>query len=191
MTKVIALQMLVRDDDTQRIEEGLNEMLAAAQSPVDPDAKAQPWIAGWSIKRIDLVNEVVEKAVAASVKDIGSLLEQQFVICFGGTKPGEQFYSSSYGPTSLELATKFSVASVREELGLTEQEWHEWKDKTKAYVIKAPYYLRRYTAKVFDAHAGEQGQIKEIELWAANDEDVRDMVERDYACENILSVKAT
>ena len=135
MAKVITLQVLVRDDDTQRIEDGLQDMLAAAQSPVDPDAEDQPWLAGWSIKSIDPVNEVVEKAVAAGVEDLDSLLEQRFVICFAGAKPDEQFYSSSYGPTSLDLATQFSAASVREELGLTEQGWQEWKDKTKVYII--------------------------------------------------------
>lgn len=191
MAKVITLQVLVRDDDTQRIEEGLQDMLAAAQSPVDPDADTQPWLAGWSIKSIDPVNEVVEKAMAAGVEDLGSLLEQQFVICFAGAKPDEQFYSSSYGPTSLDLATPFSAASVREALGLTEQGWQEWKDKTNAYVTKAPHGLTRYTAKVFDAQAGEQGELKAVELWAANDEHARELVEKDHAYENIVSVRAS
>lgn len=191
MAKVITLQILVRDDDTQRIEEGLKDMLAAAQSPVDPDADTQPWLAGLSIKSIDSVNEAVEKAVAGGVEDLDSLLDQQFVICFAGAKPDEQFYSSSYGPTSLDLATKFSAASVREELGLTEQGWQEWKNTTKAYITKAPYYLSRYTAKVFDAQAGEQGQLKAVELWAPNDEQARELVAKDHAYENIVSVRTS
>lgn len=191
MAQVITLQILVRDDDTQRIEEGLKDMLAAAQSPVDPDADAQPWLASWSIKSIDSVNEVVEKAVAGGGPDLANVLDQQFVICFPGTKPDQQFYSTAYGPTSLDLATKFTAGSIREAVGLTEQEWQEWKTKTKAYITKAPYYLTRYTVKVFEGQPGEQGRLKETELWAANDEQARDMVEREYASENIVSVRAS
>lgn len=189
MAQVITLQILVCDDDTRRIEEGLKDMLAAAQSPVDTDADAQPWLASWSIKSIESVNEAVDKAVAAGGEDLANVLDQQFVICFAGTKPDQQFYSSSYGPTSLDLATKFTAGSIREAMGLTEQGWHEWKAVTKAYITKAPYYLTRYAVKVFDGQPGEQGQLKETELWAANDEQARDMVERDHAYENIVSVR--
>jgi len=190
MAQIITLQILVRDDDTQRIEEGLKDMLAAAQNPVDPDEDTQPWLASWSIKNIGPVNEVVEKAVAAGGADLATVLEQQFVICFAGAQQHEQFYTS-YGPASLDIATKFSAASVREELGLTAQEWQEWKAKTKAYITQAPHGLTRYTAKVFDAQAGEQGQLMVTELWAANVEHARDLVERDHACENIVSVRAS
>lgn len=190
MAKVITLQIIVRDNDEQRIEEGLKDMLTAAQSPVDPDyADAQPWLATWSIKSIEPLNELVEKFVATDREELPTILEQEFVICFAGAQPEDQFYSSNYGPSSLDLATKFSAASVREDLGLTEDSWQEWKSKTKAYITTAPYGLTRYTAKIFDDHLGEQGQLKVIELWAANDENARGMVERDYACENIVSVK--
>lgn len=192
MAKVITLQIIVRDNDEQRIEEGLKDMLTAAQSPVDPDdADAQPWLAAWSIKSVEPLNELVEKFVVTDREELPTILEQEFVICFAGAQPEDQFYSSTYGPSSLDLATKFSAASVREALGLTEDSWQEWKIKTKAYITTTPYGLTRYTAKIFDDHLGEQGQIKVIELWAANDENARDMVERDYAGENIVSVRAS
>jgi hypothetical protein len=192
MAKVITLQIIVRDNDEQRIEEGLKDMLTAAQSPVDPDyADAQPWLATWSIKSIEPLNELVEKFVATDREELPTILEQEFVICFAGAQPEDQFYSSNYGPSSLDLATKFSAASVREALGLTEDSWQEWKSKTKAYITTTPYGLTRYTAKIFNDHLGEQGQIKVIELWAANDENAREMVEQDYACENIVSVSAS
>ena len=73
MAQVITLQILVRDDDSQRIKEGLQDMLAAAQSPVDPDTDAQPWLAGWSIMSIDPVNVVVEKAVAGGGENLASV----------------------------------------------------------------------------------------------------------------------
>ena len=134
MAKVITLQVIVRDDDTQRIEEGLKDMFASAQSPVDPDALEHPWLASWSIKNIKPVNEEVEMAV-------------------------------------------------------TEQGWQEWKAKTKDYITQATHGLIRYKARVVDTQAEEQGQLKEVELWAASDDDARELVEKDYAYEDIVSVK--
>lgn len=193
MAQVITLQIIVRDDDAQRIEEGLNEMLSESQRcPEELESDGcEPWLASWSIKSIEPVNEVVEKAVIVDGEELPTILEQEFVICFAGAQPGDQFYSSTYGPSSLDLATKFSAASVREALGLTEDGWQAWKAKTKAYITKAPYGLTRYTAKVFGDHLGERGQIKVVELWAASDKSARDIVERDYAGENIVSVRAS
>lgn len=193
MAQVITLQIIVRDDAAQRIEEGLNEMLSESQRCPDEleSEGCEPWLASWSIKSIEPVNEVVEKALTAGGEELQTILEQEFVICFAGAQPVDQFYSSTYGPSSLDLATKFSAASVREALGLTEDGWQEWKAKTKAYITKAPYGMTRYMAKVFDDRLGEQGRLQDVELWASKDAHARDMVERDYAFENIVSVRAS
>lgn len=193
MAKLITLQLLVRDNDEQRIEDGVRDMLTQAQTPVDPDdPDTKPWLATWSVKGIESVNEVVEAALVAGGQDLECVLEQQFVICFAGAIPEEAFYSSTYGPTSFDLATKFSAASVREELGLSEEGWQEWCAKTKAYVTQAPYGLTRYAAKVMvPGPTGEAGkeQIKTIEFWAEGEDHAREKIEGLYACENIVSVR--
>lgn len=194
MAKVITLQILVRDNDEQRIEDGLKDMLTAAQSLVDPDDQdPKPWLASWSIKNVDSVNEAVEAALESGGEELESILEKEFVICFGGARIDEAFYSSAYGPTSLDLAKKFSAASVRECLGLTEQGWQEWLDKNKAYVVQTPYGLTRYTAKFLEPSSqGESALsgIKTLEFWASDDDQARDKVEQAYPCENIISVKS-
>lgn len=190
MAQVITLQILVRDDDTRRIEEGLKDMLAGAQSPVDPDADTQPWLASWSIKSIASANEAVEKAVAAGVEDLDTLLEQQFVICFAGATSDKAFFSSEYGPVPLDLATIYTAESIHDPyIDRMGGGWRQWKADNNAYVTKAPHGLTRYTAKVFDAQVGAQGQLKAVELWATSDEHAREMVEKGYAHENIVSVR--
>lgn len=190
MAKIITLKILVRDDDTQRIEEGLKDMLAAAQSPVDPEADTQPWLAGWSIKSIDPVNDVIEKAVTAGVEDLDSLLEQQFVICFAGATSDKAFFSSEYGAVPLDLATIYTAESIHDPyIDRMGGGWRQWKADNNAYVTKAPFGMSRYIAQVFEAQAGEQGQIKVTELWAANDEKARELVERDHDYKNIVSVR--
>lgn len=196
MTRVITLQLLVRDDDEVRIEEGLREMFTVAQTPVDAeDEDLRPWLASWSIKRIEAVNEVVAAELAGGAAARRSILDGEFVICFAGARAEEAFYSSTYGPTSLDLATKFSAASVRDALGVTEQGWLEWCNKNRAYVTRAPYGLARYTAQIRmsnpqgeDAEALEHHKL--VEVWATDAEAARVSLEVIHGRGNIVSVRA-
>lgn len=195
MAKLITLQLLVRDDDEQRIKDGLRDMLMHAQTPVDPDdLDAKPWLATWAIHSVDSVNAAVDEALAIGGDDLVSVLETEFVICFAGASLQESFYSSLYGPTSLDRATKFSAASVREALGVNEQDWQEWSAKTRAYVTQAPYGRTRYVANVMvpASTGGAAGaeQLKTIEFWADGEDHAREKIEGLHGSGNIVSVRS-
>lgn len=50
MAKIVTLELLVNSDDESEIADGLNDMLRAAQSPVDPDQDGiTPWIVDWRL----------------------------------------------------------------------------------------------------------------------------------------------
>lgn len=193
MAKLINLQLLVRDDDEQRIEDGVRDMLMQARTPVDPDdPDVKPWLATWSVKGIDSVNDAVAQMLGQDSEAIDAILETQFVICFAGASLDQAFYSSNFGPSALDLATKFTAASVCEALGLGEQDWRRWCDANKAYVTPAPYGLARYAAKVMvpgELEVAGAEEVKSIELWASDEQQARESVEATYGRDYIVSVR--
>lgn len=193
MAHIITLQLLVRDNDEENINQALQEMLTEAQSPVDPDdEEVQPWLASWSIKSIDPANEAVEEALLIRGEEVESILDKDFVICFAGSPAHMAFRSNDYGPVCLDLATKYGPTSICSSLNLLGEQWQEWKDRTRAYVTIAPYGLQRFTAKVMgEAIPGRETEaaLKAFELWANSGEQARAKVEKIYSHENIISVR--
>lgn len=193
MAQIITLQILVRDNDEERIKQGITDMLTVAQTPVDPDdQESQPWLASWSIKDIEPANEAVEEVLAGGGHEVDSILEKDFVVCFAGQPDNLAFRSKELGPVSLDLATKYGPTSIRIVNGVMEQEWQTWKQSTRAYISIAPYGLKRFVAKVMDAaEPGREAEaaLKAFELWAETGEDAREKVLRIHPAERLISVR--
>ncbi|EWS66634.1 hypothetical protein Y695_00042 [Hydrogenophaga sp. T4] len=184
MAHVINLQILTRDNDVQRIEEAVQDMLTAAQAPVDMDDQdSQPWLASWSIKDISRANEAVEEALLRNSDELESILEKDFVICYARERTEEAFYSKAYGATSIDLATKFDARCIREAVGLSGAEWLEWKSKTNAYVVQAPYGKCRYNLVAGEESSRSGDDVERsrtVELWAGNDDQALEEVQKSY-----------
>lgn len=79
MPKIVTLEILVNEDADDRIVDGLNEMLAVAQLPVDADVDdSSPWILDWRLcccgdqLRQQSVCEEVSTAIRANRYEEGS-----------------------------------------------------------------------------------------------------------------------
>lgn len=114
MAYLATLHVLVDDDDESRVLDGLNEMLRAAQAPVQ--AGDPPWIVDWSIAETRRANDVLQESIASGTYEEGDLSKQ--LVIFSPSEAiaagdGAGFWSNDHGWTSLDLATRFDAAARR------------------------------------------------------------------------------
>lgn len=81
MAKMLTIQLLVDEDDETRIARGLDDMLRAASTPVDPDdADSGSWLVDWHFRREG--GRLFSRPVAPDLEDS---------ICNGTYAPGDAF----------------------------------------------------------------------------------------------------
>ena len=72
MAQLVTVRLLVDDDDQDRIEGGINEMLSLASEPIDPEAE-QGYILASEIGRIDPAASELEDAATNGTVTHGDL----------------------------------------------------------------------------------------------------------------------
>lgn len=161
MAHIVTLRILVDKPDEVRVIDGVNEMLRAAQAPVDEDNGDGPWIVDWSLDSVDPVSEDLNDSMANETYDEGDAFRDWVIFSRSESlrHDGDGFWSNEYGWTTLDLADKYS--SVQHDM--------PYSAGNDAMMMLAPYRMNLYRLRVLEDYQlnGDLAEtIVMFECWA-------------------------
>lgn len=109
MAHIAIIKVIIDEHDEARVTDGLNEMLSAAQAPVDEE-ESKSWIVDWSIEAVEEAHIELDDSIANDTYQEGDFLRDWVLYSASEANAngdGAGFWSNSYGWTTLDLATKF------------------------------------------------------------------------------------
>ena len=109
MAHVARIRILCDETDEARVYDGINEMLRAAQEPVEEgDA---PWIVDWAIDSVDPTHAALDDSIVNETYVEGEAFRDWVIYSPSEARAqdGDGYWSNEYGWTTLDLATKFDA----------------------------------------------------------------------------------
>jgi hypothetical protein len=182
MAHVATIRVLVRDDNKERVLQGLHEMLQAAQTPVDPqDPGQQSWLAEFTVDHLQLANPFVAKALLEGA-DAQGLLDTDYPMFSPSAFDGEgAFWSETHGWVDIKLATAFTAGDPIDA---------EFWQGTDAYLMPRPVGLTFY--RVLLVESPNQAELDHtpiaFECWAENKDHANEQAQNAYPGCKILEV---
>lgn len=107
MAHIATVKIVVDEANEDAVYDGINEMLRAFNGD---------WVVDWKFESVEPVNESLNDSIANETYDEGDAFRDWVIFSRSEAiaQDGAGFWSNEYGWTTLDLATKFEGASVRD-----------------------------------------------------------------------------
>lgn len=115
MAFIATVTILVDEANETSVYDGINEILRNAQMG-GPNGEDRGWVVDWKFKSIKPANESLNDSIANETYAEGDAFNDWVIFSRSEAiaQDGAGFWSNEYGWTTLDLATKFEDASVRD-----------------------------------------------------------------------------
>lgn len=108
MAYMVNVRVLVADGDQSRVIDGINEMLRAAQQPVEEGG--EQWIVDWQVLSVDPVTKTIDDSICNETYAEGDAFKAWVIFSRSEAIAwdGAGFWSNDVGWTEKASATRFS-----------------------------------------------------------------------------------